>query len=66
MTRTPVGSVGGCSSWAPEGQDLLAQDVGVSRVVREFSEHLHEQRPDRAFPATSNHRIELQFGHHAT
>ena len=45
------------------GEDLLAQDVGMSGVLSEFSKHLEVERPHRAFASTIDGVVQLHCRH---
>lgn len=45
------------------GEDLLAQDVGMSGVLSEFSQHLEVERPHRAFASAIDGVVQLQCRH---
>ena len=47
------------------GQDLLAQDVGMPGMLRELTEHLQPQCPDRVASATVDDGVERQPGQSA-
>ena len=46
-------------------EDLFAEDVNVSGVVREFSKHLELQCPDGVWSSAFDDIVELEFGKRA-
>ena len=47
-------------------EDLFAEDVGVSGVLRKFSKNLEEQCPDCVLSAAVDNCVEFEFGHGLT